>query len=1005
MALAPGQIVGQGRYVLAEKLCDVCVSQSQTEQAVSYSVRGLLAQNLQLWLGGTSTSGSLIPHEGLARAIIQDLPKLPLLPSKDPSFLPAVFDYSVSFVRSDPLFQEDTWGYRFGQRLGKGAYGEVWRGITLDGSMREVVLKRLFVERGEYVRRSGEREIYYGTILQNRPNIARFIESFERQGDDGGSNACGRDGEDEPQSCSREGRQQRRRRHALELWLVFYNEGFSLTHHFFRLQPGNSVVDLSNFWWYLKRQQPLGLQVVKNIIYQVLHAIAVAHDHNITHRDIKMPNVFVTDAWPPVVRLGDWGSALSSASPVPEELIAMYLPDGPSELEETDGYKPPEAMFDDEILARAGGAKSSAWRSPAYDMWSLGVLLLEIVLGSHQVFKVEDRRWLRVEHDLRQHDVPHRRLEQAKQLQAIFDLCIAPPGFHPNAVPISWLLAEAGSAGEELQPCQMPPVDTAGAASDEASDQCAAHGTVSAPGLKEEWQQCTDDEFAEVLRKRDVAGVGFASTQGRDLLRRLLEWSPTRRVTARDALNHPWFRDAATLPKLRALRHATSPAPWSSHAKQYGTPGEDGALSIIVDEDEEEDAADEVLRPWEGYASMQEAGEVPDVDLDAAYFDESSTGAAGSTLLPSGCSCLRLYAAGHGEVGRRSVMEDRHTVLGMDAGPRSQETLCFPYSVDEDAPSSAPQSGFGFLGVYDGHGGAEVAEQLRSSLHKHFRMHGAFPENVSRALQGAFSSFEGELGRSRAAAAPADPGSTALVAVIDGCTLHIANLGDCRAVMARSSPPDELDADRTLWPLGARVEVQDTRNPEIRGQRGTIVEIRSASKRMYVVKLFRDGALRPFRHGALRLLSQLRAERLTVDHKPGDPAERRRIEALGGEVEPPTTANGIWRVAGIAVSRSFGSTAAKPYVSTEPDLVEVRLESGRDVFLVLASDGVWDVLDDQFVIDLVWDHISSIHDFRRGPAAALEGAAALVVETAFERGSMDNLTCVVMLLAWRQETE
>lgn len=59
--------------------------------------------------------------------------------------------------------------------------------------MKEVVLKRLFVEKGEHVRRSedlpvrftatlcaplhcrsGEREIYFGSILQHRHHIARL---------------------------------------------------------------------------------------------------------------------------------------------------------------------------------------------------------------------------------------------------------------------------------------------------------------------------------------------------------------------------------------------------------------------------------------------------------------------------------------------------------------------------------------------------------------------------------------------------------------------------------------------------------------------------------------------------------------------------------------------------------------------------------------------------------------------------------------------------------------
>ena len=37
-------------------------------------------------------------------------------------------------------------------------------------------------------------------------------------------------------------------------------------------------------------------------------------------------------------------------------------------------------------------------------------------------------------------------------------------------------------------------------------------------------------------------------------------------------------------------------------------------------------------------------------------------------------------------------------------------------------------------------------------------------------------------------------------------------------------------------------------------------------------------------------------------------------------------------------------------------------------------------MEDQFVVDLVWEQISSVHDSRRGPVSALSEAAELVVQ-------------------------
>ena len=55
-----------------------------------------------------------------------------------------------------------------------------------------------------------------------------------------------------------------------ELWLVFENEGFSLTHFLFKTQPGSQVVERSTFWWLVKQGLPWGGQVIKNFAYQLL---------------------------------------------------------------------------------------------------------------------------------------------------------------------------------------------------------------------------------------------------------------------------------------------------------------------------------------------------------------------------------------------------------------------------------------------------------------------------------------------------------------------------------------------------------------------------------------------------------------------------------------------------------------------------------------------------------------------------------------------------------------
>ncbi|CAH8257412.1 unnamed protein product [Arabidopsis lyrata] len=92
------------------------------------------------------------------------------------------------------------------------------------------------------------------------------------------------------------------------------------------------------------------------------------------------------------------------------------------------------------------------------------------------------------------------------------------------------------------------------------------------------------------------------------------------------------------------------------------------------------------------------------------------------------------------------------------------------------------------------------------------------------------------------------------------------------------------------------------------------------------------------------------AEALTNDHKAGRDDEKERIESQGGYVD---IHRGAWRVHGIlAVSRSIGDAHLKKWVVAEPDTRIIELEQDME-FLVLASDGLWDVVSNQEAVDTV----------------------------------------------------
>ncbi|KAL2458171.1 putative protein phosphatase 2C 58 [Forsythia ovata] len=122
------------------------------------------------------------------------------------------------------------------------------------------------------------------------------------------------------------------------------------------------------------------------------------------------------------------------------------------------------------------------------------------------------------------------------------------------------------------------------------------------------------------------------------------------------------------------------------------------------------------------------------------------------------------------------------------------------------------------------------------------------------------------------------------------------------------------------------------------------------------------------------------ARQLTVDHEPH--SEQRRIEKRGGFVT--NIPGDVPRVNGqLAVARAFGDENLKAHLSSEPDVCNVRIDSSVE-FLILASDGLWKVMDNQEAVTMV----RSI----KNPQAA---AKCLTTE-ALTRKSKDDISCIVI---------
>ncbi|MQL98510.1 hypothetical protein Taro_031224 [Colocasia esculenta] len=272
-------------------------------------------------------------------------------------------------------------------------------------------------------------------------------------------------------------------------------------------------------------------------------------------------------------------------------------------------------------------------------------------------------------------------------------------------------------------------------------------------------------------------------------------------------------------------------------------------------------------------------------------------------------------------------------------------------------PSSTHSSGH-YFGVYDGHGGAQVANYCKE------RMHMALIEEIRKlegsacgvgndcqkkwetALTNCFLKVDAEAGGevngksgiseefsnpcSAEPIAPETVGSTAVVAVLFSSHIIIANCGDSRAVLCRGK----------------------------------------------------------------------QALPLSVDHKPSREDEYERIEAAGGKV---IQWNGF-RVFGVlAMSRSIGDRYLKPSIIPDPEVTFLP-RTKEDECLILASDGLWDVMTNEEACDaarrriLMWHKKNSMTApvERGGADPAAQAAADYLARLALQRGSKDNITVIVI---------
>ncbi|KAI8507284.1 Protein phosphatase 1D [Branchiostoma belcheri] len=223
-----------------------------------------------------------------------------------------------------------------------------------------------------------------------------------------------------------------------------------------------------------------------------------------------------------------------------------------------------------------------------------------------------------------------------------------------------------------------------------------------------------------------------------------------------------------------------------------------------------------------------------------------------------------------------------------------------------------------FFAVFDGHGGKDAAQFARENLYANIKKQNGFfsrdNDKVCKAIRQGFLETHKAMWKKIASwpktvtGLPSTAGTTAAMVLIRGCTMYVAHVGDSAIMMGRY----DLYSNR------------------------------------------------------------VKAVPLTHDHKPELPSERERIESLGGKVMNKSGVNRVvWHrpklshtgpirrstqidcIPFLAVARSLGDLWSYDYgsgdylVSPEPDISVHTVDPRSDKFIVLASDGLWNMMSMQ----------------------------------------------------------
>ncbi|XP_043253841.1 probable protein phosphatase CG10417 [Colletes gigas] len=155
------------------------------------------------------------------------------------------------------------------------------------------------------------------------------------------------------------------------------------------------------------------------------------------------------------------------------------------------------------------------------------------------------------------------------------------------------------------------------------------------------------------------------------------------------------------------------------------------------------------------------------------------------------------------------------------------------------------------------------------------------------------------------------------------------------------------------------------------------------------------------------LCSNGEAVDLSLDHKPEDEPEKKRIIKAGGKISAGGRING-----GLNLSRAIGDHAYKQNVnlpleeqiiSSLPDVRHITIEPGKDEFIVLACDGIWNFMSSQDVIEFISDRLTNNYNNLSKICEELFDHC-LAPNTRGDGTGCDNMTAVIVRFIKQTDT-